>query len=273
MRQVLAQQPVGVLVGAALPRALRIAEVDIDLGCEREATMVGKFLAAVPGQRPAEFARQGAGLLDQRCNDRVGLLVGDLGQDHVARLALDQGHDMAAARARDQVAFPMPRHRAILRLGRPLADRDRVLDLAQPVALEAGVPRAADRALGAQMREQFLLQHATSLDIKAFVDRLVRHAAVLFIREAAPEPARDLRGRPVAAELGRHCSAQARMASQLAGLGAQRAAPRRLIRPCRAVAIPSTVAGHLPANRRRRPAELDRDRLEPTRQCGRSGGP
>ena len=30
LREVLSQQPVGVLVGAALPRALRIAEVDLD---------------------------------------------------------------------------------------------------------------------------------------------------------------------------------------------------------------------------------------------------
>ena len=173
VRQVLAQQAVGVLVGAALPRAVRIAEVDLDVGCEGEAAVVGKLLAPVPGQRPADVSGQLARLPDQRRDDGRGLLVRDLGQDHVARLALDQRHDMAAARSRDKIAFPVPGHGAVLDAGRSFADRDRVLDLAEPVTLQAGVARAADRALRPQMLEQFLLQHAARLDIEALVDRLV----------------------------------------------------------------------------------------------------
>ena len=43
LREVLAQQTVGVLVGAALPGALRIAEVDVDLGGDGEVFVTGQL--------------------------------------------------------------------------------------------------------------------------------------------------------------------------------------------------------------------------------------
>src|SRR5258707_13032132 len=48
--KVLSQQAVGVLVGPALPWALRIAKIDVDVARHRKATMIRKFLAPVPGQ-------------------------------------------------------------------------------------------------------------------------------------------------------------------------------------------------------------------------------
>ena len=48
--EVLAQQAVVVFVGAALPGALGIAEIDGDVGGECEAAVVGEFLAAALGQ-------------------------------------------------------------------------------------------------------------------------------------------------------------------------------------------------------------------------------
>src|SRR5215475_15011418 len=41
--KVLSQQAVGVLVRPALPRALRIAKIDVDVGRQRKATMIRKF--------------------------------------------------------------------------------------------------------------------------------------------------------------------------------------------------------------------------------------
>lgn len=40
-REVLAQKAIGVLLAAPLPRRLRVAEVDVDLGCHGERHMVG----------------------------------------------------------------------------------------------------------------------------------------------------------------------------------------------------------------------------------------
>src|ERR1035437_2498727 len=51
LRKVLSQQTIGVLVGTALPRTLRIAEVNVDIGRQRKSSMIRKLLAPVPGQR------------------------------------------------------------------------------------------------------------------------------------------------------------------------------------------------------------------------------
>src|SRR5665647_1794644 len=53
-REVLSQQTIGVLVRPALPRALRIAEVNVNVGRQRKSPMIGQFLAPVPGQRLIE---------------------------------------------------------------------------------------------------------------------------------------------------------------------------------------------------------------------------
>ena len=84
LREVLPQQPVGVFVGSALPRALRIAEVDVDFGFHGEALMIGEFLAAIPGQRLVELVRQFARLLDQGVDHGLRLPVRDLGEHHIA---------------------------------------------------------------------------------------------------------------------------------------------------------------------------------------------
>src|SRR6478735_12281577 len=49
-RKVLPQQTVGVLIGTALPGALWIAEVDVNIGRQRKSSMIREFLAPVPGQ-------------------------------------------------------------------------------------------------------------------------------------------------------------------------------------------------------------------------------
>lgn len=63
-REVLSQEPVGVFVRSTLPGALRIAEIDGDVGFHREAAMIGELLAAIPGQRFVEFVRQFSRLPD-----------------------------------------------------------------------------------------------------------------------------------------------------------------------------------------------------------------
>jgi hypothetical protein len=47
--QVLAEQAVGVLVGAALPRAARVTEVDLDAGVDGELGVLGHLPAVIPG--------------------------------------------------------------------------------------------------------------------------------------------------------------------------------------------------------------------------------
>src|SRR3990167_6435254 len=47
---VLPEQPIRVLVASALPRALRIAEVDLDVSGHRELLVRGHLLASIPSQ-------------------------------------------------------------------------------------------------------------------------------------------------------------------------------------------------------------------------------
>ena len=69
--EVLSEQAIGVLVGTPLPRALRIAEVNVDVCRHAEPAMIREFLAAVPGQGFVEFGRKLLGLPDER-NVRCG---------------------------------------------------------------------------------------------------------------------------------------------------------------------------------------------------------
>src|SRR5512145_3571830 len=48
--EVLTQKAVGVFIAAALPRAARIAEVDLHIGGDREVLVVGHLLAPIPSQ-------------------------------------------------------------------------------------------------------------------------------------------------------------------------------------------------------------------------------
>src|SRR5215218_3094248 len=54
-REVLTQQSVGVLVGATLPWAMRIAEVDLDACIDLETSMLGHLGSLIPGQRAAQL--------------------------------------------------------------------------------------------------------------------------------------------------------------------------------------------------------------------------
>ena len=57
-REILAQQAVGVLVAAALPRTAWIAEIDLHVGGDGEVLVVSHLLAAIPGQGAAQLLRQ-----------------------------------------------------------------------------------------------------------------------------------------------------------------------------------------------------------------------
>ena len=56
--EVLAQQPVGVLVAAPLPGRVRVAEVDLAVRGHRDLRVRAHLPALVPGQRPAQRIRQ-----------------------------------------------------------------------------------------------------------------------------------------------------------------------------------------------------------------------
>jgi len=66
----------------------------------------------------------------QRTGDRACVFAVDRDEQQEARVPLDERCDMGVRSAGEQVALPVAGDRAVLRLGRALADRDSVDDLA-----------------------------------------------------------------------------------------------------------------------------------------------
>ena len=99
LREVLAQQPVGVLVRAALPRPVRIAEVDSSPVSRLKLRVVGHLGALVPGERSAQLVRQRGDHAGDRFADRLGSVPGERWSvlEHGARRALPSEADGGAS--------------------------------------------------------------------------------------------------------------------------------------------------------------------------------
>ena len=158
--KVLTQQPIGVLVGAALPRTLRVAEVDLDARIDLETMMLRHFCSLIPGQRTTQFfgqgddgarnrvahgfstvSRQSRPILPAR-NFTMPREPGKMQQHREACRALDQRANRRTAQAEDQVSLPMSRHRPIGCFGGTLTDHDfrRDIAFASPAYARPGHP-------------------------------------------------------------------------------------------------------------------------------------
>ena len=195
---VLAQQSVGVLIGAPLPRRLGVAEVDRQVGLSLELGVLGHLVAAVPGDRPAQRERQRGNHLGQAHPGQLsGVPARQRSQQDEPAGAFDQGDHRALARAaQQQVALPVARHRPVLGLGRPRRDPDVLGDPQSHPFRPAGLGLSLG-ALCAQVRGQLGLEGAFGLHEQRLVDRLVAHAHHRIIRELDRQRLRDLLRRPV----------------------------------------------------------------------------
>jgi len=66
------RQPVGVLVGAALPRALGVAELHLQAGLHPQLHVLGHLRALVPGQRATKLLGESRDRVGDRVADRFG---------------------------------------------------------------------------------------------------------------------------------------------------------------------------------------------------------
>src|SRR3979490_2985807 len=134
----------------------RIPKIDLDLGGQCQTLMIREFLASVPGQRPVKFAGQSLRLLDQCRDNAFGILVRNLDQHHVARMALDKRCDITIPRSTDQVALPMAWHGTIFNRRRSLANGHGILDLTESVSFHACLDRRTVRLALSCSRSSFL---------------------------------------------------------------------------------------------------------------------
>jgi hypothetical protein len=115
---------------------LGIAEVDGYVRSDRKSLVVSEFSSAIPGQRGHQPSRQVLHLPDQGTDNAVSIFARDPDQHDKPGLTLDQGGDVAILSAGEEVAFPVPRNRSVLYLGRTLSDGHGVDDL--PTRLSVG---------------------------------------------------------------------------------------------------------------------------------------
>lgn len=149
----LAQQTIGVLVRPALSRAVRIAEVDGNVGRQREPLVPGHLLAPVPCQQRVELVGKVATLARSAHLPPTGCRGSPpWPASHRASGARPASRHSFRGAAQ-KVSLPMTWHRAILHRGGALPDRDRIGDAPALVGLRAGMPRAADRPARTQARD------------------------------------------------------------------------------------------------------------------------
>ena len=114
LREVLAQQAVGVFVDGALPWAVRVGEVDFDPGAGGDLLVAGHFLALVVGHREAALLVDAFEHADEAVDHGISSQPLESGQGDEQRGALYQGADgRGIALADDHVAFPVSRDDAL----------------------------------------------------------------------------------------------------------------------------------------------------------------
>src|SRR5207249_541064 len=190
--EVLPQQAIRVLVRAALPGALWVAEVDLHVRGDAEGLMVRHLHAPIPGERAAKRLGQLGDLFADRRDNGRRLLALHLHQESEPGVALDQRRDVAVAGAGEQIAFPVAGDGPVFDRSWPVSDRHRVDDLPALLPRRRGLLRTAHPSPAAEMRLQLLLEHSARLYEQAAVDGLVRDRHVRSMPELVAEPARAI---------------------------------------------------------------------------------
>ena len=132
--QVLAQQPIGVLVGAALPGAIRIGKEHPNVESLSQALMLGHLFSPIIGQGFPQQCGQVPDLVREPVAGTFRISALHPCQEDQPRGPLYQGPDRRPiARALDQIAFSVAGHRAGGHLRGALSNRRHVGDLAPSV--------------------------------------------------------------------------------------------------------------------------------------------
>src|ERR1700749_3713711 len=206
--KILAQQSIGVLVGAALPWTVRIAEIDLDASVDLQACVLSHLSSLIPGQRSTQLLRQGDNGFCNGVAHRLGAMSSERGsvlhaslvamvhhawqvqQQCEARHSFNQGADRGTANTQDEVAFPVARNGPINCLRWTLADHDLGRDegLAPPARTRSRYP---PHPPSTQAGRQLATQRATALHEQRLIDSFMADAHGLIVREVDGQAASD----------------------------------------------------------------------------------
>ena len=254
-RKELADQAIGVFVGAALPGTVRVAEEDVhvELGAQR---LVQRHLRALVIRHRLSQARRDAFEAALEAFEDIGSAATvELDEHHIAAGAFDQrAHRRAVHRAFDEVTLPMPGHDAGGHLGWAQVDGSHVGQAAGLADAAACAWQARLVAL-AQQLDQLAAQRATWHGVDGAVDGLVRHERAL-VRKGLASERSGRSGRFHARQLA--CNLLGRPAAAQA---AQDGAPKRRVDVCAELA-PARAGGRAPSagTRLRAPGAIARSR-------------
>ena len=201
--QVLAQQPIRILVGATLPGAIRIGKEDPDRQSLSQAFVLGPLVPSIVRQG---FPQQGGHMPEFLCKALAGtrgICPVHPGQDDQACGPLHQGPDgRPIAGSLDEIAFPVVRHRAGNHLSGALGNRRHMGDLAP--SIRSPRPRPPRVACLTPRRQQCAPQDAAGQHLQARIDGLGRQLFAHVVRIRALEPSGNLLGRAALGQMRPH---------------------------------------------------------------------
>jgi len=230
--EVLPQKAVGVLVGAPLPRRVRVAEENLQVKLLAYLAVERKLGALIPGQRFPKVLREILHFPYHLLLHGVRRVVlGQVEQDAVSGLALDEGaYGGLVAPAHYQVAFPVPRDGTVVCLGRPLAYVHHRLPEPRLCRFGAPLRRLAARPALAHQLPELLLQAALALYVNGAVNGFGRQAHGSVLGICFGKVHGYLHGRPAVFQKPQYINPKAGLPGCLALLGAQEAEPEIALR-------------------------------------------
>ena len=193
--QVLAQEAVGVLVGASLPGMVGMSEVDEQVQPLFQFERTGEFASVVQRQTVAFLSGQSAERSPELLGDRLGGAGVDLSRDNVAAGPIHTGDEVSRASfADDGVAFPIAESRSFVGLFRPFVDGS----FAQDLALARGLAVGLAAGFSGDPQEGTELPRSLGIGPDPAIDRRMADRKALQTRRSTGRHASgDLLRRPV----------------------------------------------------------------------------
>ncbi len=203
LRQGLAPPPVGVLGGAALPRAVWIGKDDLDREPLGQLLVRGHLFAAIVRQGLPQQRRHRPECLGEALSGTPRIRPLHSGQDDQPCGPLPQGaNGRTIARALDEIAFPVARYRARPHRGGAPGHRRHRRDLTP--SIRSPRPRPARLAPLTQRHQQFALQGAAGQHLQAHVEGLGRELCAHVVRIRAAKVPGNLFRRAALGQLRLH---------------------------------------------------------------------
>lgn len=177
--QILAQQAVGIFIGAAFPGVVGMSEEDLQAEPAFELGRTGEFTAVVQRQAVAFRGRQSADGLPETLGDRLGGTGLDFSCDEVAAGAIHTGQDVSLpAFAHEGIALPIAEPVAFISLFGPFVDGS----FSQNVALAGGFAVGLPPGFSGNSQEGTELADALQIAPDPAIDRCVADRQTLQVR-------------------------------------------------------------------------------------------